>query len=60
MIPAFKKQFPTVGDYIKSQGLTANASTSTAPPPAGNLPPTVTKDGKTYILQPNGKYIEKT
>jgi hypothetical protein len=60
MIPAFKKQFPTVGDYIKSQGLTANASTSTAPPPAGNLPSTVTKDGKTYILQANGKYIEKT
>ena len=24
-----------------------------------NLPPTVTKDGKTYVLQSNGNYIEK-
>jgi hypothetical protein len=60
MIPKFKKDYPTVGDYIKAQGLTTHASTSTAPPPAGNLPSTVTKDGKTYILQANGKYIEKT
>jgi hypothetical protein len=59
MIPAFKKQFPTVGDYLRSQGLTPNASIGSASAPAGNLPPTVTKDGKTYILQPNGKYIEK-
>ena len=59
MIPAFKKQFPTVGDYLKSQGLTPNASVGSGSAPAGNLPPTVTKDGKTYILQPNGKYIEK-
>jgi hypothetical protein len=59
MIPAFKKQFPTVGDYLKSQGLTPNATVGTGSAPAGNLPPTVTKDGKTYILQPNGKYIEK-
>jgi hypothetical protein len=59
MIPAFKKQYPTVGDYLKSQGLTPNASVGSGSAPAGNLPPTVTKDGKTYILQPNGKYIEK-
>jgi hypothetical protein len=59
MIPAFKKAYPTVGDYLKSQGLTPNASVGSGSAPAGNLPPTVTKDGKTYILQPNGKYIEK-
>jgi hypothetical protein len=59
MIPAFKKQYPTVGDYLKSQGLTPNSPVGGATAPAGNLPPTVTKDGKTYILQPNGKYIEK-
>jgi hypothetical protein len=59
MIPAFTKKFPTVGDYLKSQGLTPNASVGSGSAPAGNLPPTVTKDGKTYILQPNGKYIEK-
>jgi hypothetical protein len=59
MIPAFKKQFPTVGDYLKSQGLTPNAPVGGAAAPAGNYPPTVIKDGKTYILQPNGKYIEK-
>jgi hypothetical protein len=54
-----RKKYPTVGDYLKSQGLTPNASVGGAAAPAGNLPPTVTKDGKTYILQPNGKYIEK-
>ena len=27
--------------------------------PVTGLPPTVTKEGKTYVLQPNGKYIEK-
>jgi hypothetical protein len=54
-----RKKYPTVGDYLKSQGLTPNASVGSAAAPAGNLPPTVTKDGKTYILQPNGKYIEK-
>jgi hypothetical protein len=62
MIPAFKKQFPTVGDYLKSQGLTPNATVGTGAAPAGNLP-AVYKDkesNKTYILQPNGKYIEKT
>ena len=59
MIPQFKKEYPTIGDYLKSQGLTPNASVGGAAAPAGNLPPTVTKDGKTYILQPNGKYIEK-
>lgn len=59
MIPQFKKDFPTVGDYLKSQGLTPHAQVGSGAAPAGNLPPTVTKDGKTYILQPNGKYIEK-
>ena len=54
-----RKKYPTVGDYLKSQGLTPNAPVGGAAAPAGNLPPTVTKDGKTYILQPNGKYIEK-
>jgi hypothetical protein len=56
---ALRKKYPTVGDYLKSQGLTPNASVGGTSAPAGNLPPTVTKDGKTYILQPNGKYIEK-
>ena len=56
---ALRKKYPTVGDYLKSQGLTPNASVVGTSAPAGNLPPTVTKDGKTYILQPNGKYIEK-
>jgi hypothetical protein len=59
MIPAFIKKYPTIGDYLRSQGLTPNASVGSGSAPAGNLPPTVTKDGKTYILQPNGKYIEK-
>jgi hypothetical protein len=54
-----RKKYPTVGDYLKSQGLTPNAPVGGAAAPAGKLPPTVTKDGKTYILQPNGKYIEK-
>jgi hypothetical protein len=54
-----KKQYPTINDWLKSQGLTPNASVGSAAAPAGKLPPTVTKDGKTYILQPNGKYIEK-
>lgn len=31
-----------------------------APQVNPSLPPLVTKDGKTYILQSNGKYIEKT
>jgi hypothetical protein len=56
---ALRKKYPTVGDYLKSQGLTPNSPVGGATAPAGNLPPTVTKDGKTYILQPNGKYIEK-
>jgi hypothetical protein len=59
MIPAFIKKYPTIGDYLRSQGLTPNASVGSGSASAGNLPPTVTKDGKTYILQPNGKYIEK-
>jgi len=54
-----RKKYPTIGDYLKSQGLTPNAPVGGATAPAGKLPPTVTKDGKTYILQPNGKYIEK-
>jgi hypothetical protein len=59
MIPAFKKQFPTIGDYLKSQGLTPNASVGDASAPTANLPPVREFNGKTYILQPNGKYIEK-
>jgi hypothetical protein len=54
-----RKKYPTVGDYLKAKGLTPNTPVGSGSAPAGNLPPTVTKDGKTYILQPNGKYIEK-
>lgn len=38
MIPAFKKQFPTIGDYLKSQGLTPNATVG-----SGSAPTVTTK-----------------
>lgn len=48
--------------YLNSKGLSSTGAALNKNPvsPAGNLPSTVTKGGKTYILQANGKYIEKT
>jgi len=37
----------------------APAAAKPAAPDIGSLPPKVTKKGKTYVLQPNGKYIEQ-
>jgi hypothetical protein len=49
--------------YHKQQNTPAEpAAPSSAKPTAvniGALPPKVTKNGKTYVLQPNGKYIEQ-
>ena len=50
----YKKDYPTVQDFLAAKGLAAKAAPSA---PAANLPPTVVKDGVTYKLQPNGKYI---
>jgi hypothetical protein len=44
MIPQFKKDFPTVGDYLKSQGLTPHANVGSSP--STNAPQVGTmKDG---------------
>lgn len=58
MIPAFKKQFPTIGDYLKSQGLTPNASVgeasaSSVAPKEGDTDKS--KSGKPIIFR-NGKW----
>jgi len=49
--------------YHKQQNAPAETSAPAAAKPAaadiGSLPPKVTKNGKTYVLQPNGKYIEQ-
>jgi len=37
----------------------APAAAKPAAPNIGSLPPKVTKNGKTYVLQPNGNYIEQ-
>lgn len=44
---------------LNSLGPRAGVGAPVQLPAASGLPPTVTKDGKTYVLQPNGKYIEK-
>lgn len=49
--------------YHKKQEVPAEPAAPAAAKPAavdiGSLPPKVTKNGKTYVLQPNGKYIEQ-
>jgi hypothetical protein len=49
--------------YHKKQDVPAEPAAPAAAKPAaadiGSLPPKVTKNGKTYVLQPNGKYIEQ-
>jgi hypothetical protein len=49
--------------YHKKQDVPAEPAAPAAAKPAaadiGSLPPKVTKDGATYVLQPNGKYIKQ-
>ena len=49
--------------YHKQQNAPAEPAAPAAAKPAavdiGSLPPKVTKNGKTYVLQPSGKYIEQ-
>jgi hypothetical protein len=49
--------------YHKQQNAPEEPAAPAAAKPAavdiGSLPPKVTKNGKTYVLQPNGKYIEQ-
>jgi len=49
--------------YHKQQNAPSESAAPAAAKPAaadiGSLPPKVTKNGKTYVLQPNGKYIEQ-
>jgi hypothetical protein len=49
--------------YHKRQSASVESASPSATKPAaadiGSLPPKVTKNGKTYVLQPNGNYIEQ-
>jgi hypothetical protein len=49
--------------YHKQQNAPAEPAAPAAAKPAavdiGSLPPKVTRNGKTYVLQPSGKYIEQ-
>ena len=49
--------------YHKRQNASVEPAAPSATKPAaadiGSLPPKVTKNGKTYVLQPNGNYIEQ-
>jgi len=49
--------------YHKKQDVPTEPAAPAAAKPAaadiGSLPPRVTKDGATYVLQPNGKYIKQ-
>jgi len=49
--------------YHKKQDVPTEPAAPAAAKPAaadiGSLPPKVTKDGATYVLQPNGKYIKQ-
>jgi Transglycosylase SLT domain len=55
-IAAAKAAHPLYGRFHEAAGL---GKYEVPAPTIAGLPPTVTKDGKTYVLQPNGKYIEK-
>jgi hypothetical protein len=55
-VNAAKANNPLYARFHKLAGL---GEFTVAPTGTAGLPPTVTKNGKTYVLQSNGKYIEK-